>query len=64
MKVLMKGKTVFVIAHRLSTIVDMDRIIVLEKGHIVEEGGHKDLLKKKGGLYKRLWDLQVGGYLA
>lgn len=64
MKVLMKGKTVFIIAHRLSTIVDMDRIIVLERGRIVEEGGHKALLKKKGGLYKRLWDLQVGGYLA
>ncbi len=63
LKVLMKGKTVFVIAHRLSTIVDMDRIIVLEKGKIVEEGGHKDLVQKKNGLYKKLWDLQVGGYL-
>lgn len=63
LKVLMKGKTVFVIAHRLSTIVDMDRIIVLEKGKIVEEGGHKALIKKENGLYKKLWDLQVGGYL-
>ncbi len=64
LKVLMKGKTVFVIAHRLSTIVDMDRILVLEKGHIVEEGTHSDLVTKEGGLYKKLWDLQVGGYLA
>lgn len=63
LKVLMKGKTVFVIAHRLSTVVDMDRILVLKKGKIVEEGSHANLLKK-GGLYKRLWDLQVGGYLA
>lgn len=63
MKVLMKKKTVFVIAHRLSTIVDMDRIMVLEKGAIVEEGLHHDLVKKEGGLYKKLWDLQVGGYL-
>lgn len=61
---LMKSKTVFVIAHRLSTIVDMDRILVLEKGRIVEEGSHSDLVAKKGGLYKRLWDLQMGGYLA
>ncbi len=64
LKVLMKGKTVFVIAHRLSTIIDMDRILVLEKGHIVEEGSHADLVAKDGGLYKKLWDLQVGGYLA
>ncbi len=63
LKVLMKGKTVFVIAHRLSTVVDMDRILVLERGKIVEQGAHADLLAG-GGLYKRLWDLQVGGYLA
>lgn len=62
LKRLMKGKTVFVIAHRLSTIVDMDRIVVLEKGRIVEEGSHAELLAK-GGLYQRLWSLQVGGYL-
>lgn len=63
LKVLMKGKTVFVIAHRLSTIMDTDRILVLEKGRIVEEGGHHDLIKKEAGLYKKLWNLQVGGYL-
>lgn len=63
LKVLMKGKTVFVIAHRLSTTSDMDRILVLEKGRIVEEGDHNLLIKKAGGLYKKLWDLQVGGYL-
>ena len=62
LKVLMKGKTVFVIAHRLSTVVDMDRILVLEKGKIIQEGSHSELLTQ-GGLYKRLWDLQVGGYL-
>jgi ATP-binding cassette subfamily B protein len=63
LKVLMKGKTVFVIAHRLSTVVDMDRIMVLEKGKIIEQGTHMELLAE-GGLYRRLWDLQVGGYLA
>ncbi|MFA4815375.1 MAG: ABC transporter ATP-binding protein [Candidatus Gracilibacteria bacterium] len=63
LKVLMKGKTVFVIAHRLSTTSDMDRILVLENGRIVEEGDHETLAKKEKGLYKRLWDLQVGGYL-
>lgn len=63
LQVLMRKKTVFVIAHRLSTVVDMDRILVLEKGQVVEEGSHAELLKKEDGLYKRLWDLQVGGYL-
>ncbi len=59
---LMKGKTAVVIAHRLSTIQRMDRIVVLDEGRIIEEGTHKDLLKK-GGLYARLWDHQSGGFI-
>ncbi len=59
---LMKGKTTIVIAHRLSTIQKMDRIIVLDKGKIVEEGTHKELLKKKG-YYADLWNHQTGGFL-
>ena len=59
---LIKGKTTIVIAHRLSTIREMDRIIVLEKGKIVEDGNHDKLANKKGGLYKKLWDLQAGGF--
>ena len=58
----MKGKTVIVIAHRLSTIRQMDRIIVFEKGRIIDEGTHEELLAK-GGLYKQLWNLQAGGFL-
>ena len=59
---LMEGKTVVAIAHRLSTIAAMDRLIVLEKGRIVEEGDHRRLLAK-GGLYSRLWAHQSGGFL-
>jgi ATP-binding cassette subfamily B protein len=61
---LMKDKTVIVVAHRLSTIMKMDRILVLDKGNIVEQGTHQVLIKKSGGLYKRLWEKQVGGFIA
>jgi len=60
---LMKDKTVIVIAHRLSTIMKMDRIVVIDKGKIVEQGNHQELIKKKGGLYKKLWEKQVGGFV-
>jgi ATP-binding cassette subfamily B protein len=59
---LIKGKTTIVIAHRLSTIRQMDRIIVIERGEIIEDGTHEELLNKKSGLYKKLWDLQAGGF--
>jgi ATP-binding cassette subfamily B multidrug efflux pump len=59
---LMEGKTVVAIAHRLSTIAAMDRLIVLDKGRIVEEGSHYSLLAQKG-LYARLWAHQSGGFL-
>lgn len=59
---MMEGKTVIAIAHRLSTIAQMDRIIVLDQGHIVEEGTHAALLSK-GGLYARFWQRQSGGFL-
>jgi len=58
----MVGKTVLAIAHRLSTISQMDRIVVLDGGRIVETGGHAELLKKKG-LYARYWDRQSGGFI-
>jgi ATP-binding cassette subfamily B multidrug efflux pump len=58
----MEGKTVVAIAHRLSTIAAMDRLIVLDKGRIVEEGNHYSLLAQKG-LYARLWAHQSGGFL-
>ena len=59
---LMEGKTVVAIAHRLSTIAAMDRLIVMDKGRIVEEGDHRSLLARRG-LYARLWDHQSGGFL-
>jgi ATP-binding cassette subfamily B multidrug efflux pump len=59
---LMEGKTVVAIAHRLSTIAAMDRLVVLDKGRIVEEGNHYSLLAE-GGLYARLWAHQSGGFL-
>lgn len=59
---LMEGRTTIVIAHRLSTIQKMDRIIVLDKGAIVEEGSHADLLGQNG-TYAKLWKHQSGGFL-
>lgn len=60
---LMKEKTVIVIAHRLSTIRKMDRIIVVENGHIAEEGDHEGLVKNESGVYAKLWQLQAGGFI-
>ena len=60
---MMENKTVIAIAHRLSTIAAMDRLIVLDKGRIVEEGSHAELLAKNG-LYAKLWAHQSGGFLA
>lgn len=59
---IMDGKTVIAIAHRLSTLAQMDRIIVLDAGRIVEQGTHDDLLAL-GGLYARYWDRQSGGFI-
>ncbi len=59
----MKNKTVIVIAHRLSTIAKMDKIFVMNEGEIIEKGSHKELLAKEGGSYKKLWELQSGGFL-
>lgn len=59
---LMEGKTAIVIAHRLSTIQQMDRIIVMDNGKIVEEGSHRELLRS-GGTYAKLWNHQSGGFL-
>ncbi|GGB34857.1 ABC transporter ATP-binding protein [Roseibium aquae] len=59
---LMEGKTVIAIAHRLSTIAAMDRLIILDKGRIMEEGTHAQLIEKNG-LYAQLWSHQSGGFL-
>ena len=58
----MEGKTVLAIAHRLSTLTEMDRIVVLDEGRVVEEGTHAELLGR-GGLYARYWRRQSGGFL-
>ena len=59
---MMQGKTVIAIAHRLSTIAQMDRIVVMDEGRIIEHGTPEDLLAK-GGLYAQLWSRQSGGFL-
>ncbi len=58
---LMKNKTVIVIAHRLSTIMQMDRIIVMQDGKVVDAGTHDELLQKVG-VYQKLWNIQAGGF--
>lgn len=63
LKKLMEGKTVIAIAHRLSTIMHMDRIIVMEDGKIVLSGTHEELLAKESNLYKKLWEIQAGGFI-
>ncbi|MCG9725171.1 ABC transporter ATP-binding protein [Vibrio brasiliensis] len=60
---LMQGKTVIAIAHRLSTIAAMDRLIVLDKGEVVEQGTHQELVES-GGIYAQLWAHQTGGFIA
>jgi len=62
LKNLMKGKTVIAIAHRLSTLREMDRILVFDKGRIVEQGSHAVLLRKKG-VYQKLYTMQVDGFM-
>ena len=59
---LMQGKTVIAIAHRLSTIAAMDRLIVLDKGEVVEQGTHQELVQS-GGIYAQLWAHQTGGFI-
>jgi len=57
---LMKEKTTFIIAHRLSTVRKADKIIVLEKGKIAETGKHEELIQKEDGIYRKLYELQIG----
>jgi len=60
---LMQEKTVIAIAHRLSTIAQMDRLIVLDNGQIMEQGTHQELIMQKG-IYAKLWAHQSGGFIA
>ncbi|NMA97576.1 MAG: ABC transporter ATP-binding protein [Phyllobacteriaceae bacterium] len=62
LQMLMQGKTVIAIAHRLSTIAMMDRLVVLDKGHIVEQGTHAQLVGS-GGIHSQLWQRQSGGFI-
>jgi ATP-binding cassette subfamily B multidrug efflux pump len=62
LETLMQGKTVIAIAHRLSTIIKMDRLVVMQKGKVVEIGSHSELLAQQG-LYARLWHHQTGGFV-
>ncbi|MBY8854377.1 ABC transporter ATP-binding protein, partial [Saccharothrix sp. MB29] len=59
---LMEGRTALVVAHRLSTVVRMDRLVVLDRGRVVEQGTHAELLDADGA-YARVWRHQSGGFL-
>ena len=58
----MNGKTAIVITHRLTTILHMDRILVFDKGKVIRDGKHENLVLEEG-LYKTLWDAQIGDFL-
>ena len=60
---LANGRTTLAIAHRLSTLRNMDRIVVIKNGHVIEQGTHKTLYRKRGGEYARLWRMQSGGFI-
>jgi len=56
----MRGRTTFIIAHRLSTVRKADKIMVFEKGKIVETGTHAELITREGGVYRKLYEYQIG----
>jgi len=64
LKFILRDKTALVVAHRLSTLRQMDRIIVLDHGKIVESGTHAQLLRNKNGIYAKLWMIQSDGFIA
>ena len=59
MERLMQGRTTIVIAHRLSTVKSLDRLLVFDEGRVAEEGRHDALVKREGGLYRRLFERQA-----
>lgn len=63
LETLMEGKTVLAIAHRLSTLAEMDRIIVLKDGAVIEDDTHEELIQRDNGVYAKLWQHQAGGFL-
>jgi ATP-binding cassette subfamily B protein len=59
---MMEGRTAIAVAHRLSTVAGMDRLVVLDRGRVVEQGTHAELLASGGG-YAKLWQRQSGGFV-
>jgi ATP-binding cassette subfamily B protein len=59
-----ENRTLILISHRFNTVINMDRIIVIEHGAVVEEGSHAKLMKKKGGVYAKMFNSQAAGYSA